>query len=115
MISSCLSFMLAMSMHVGLEGEYNGAHPHIRCTVDNAISGVYYNSEQRASAYFGYKFRSIFDTEIELGVSTGYEAATIIPMVRITKNNWFITPAYEVSPNRTNSNMGITIGYEFKK
>jgi len=111
MISSCLSFMLAISVHAGLEGEYNGLHPHARCTIDNTIIGVYYNSEDSISTYVGYKFKSLFDTEVEVGLVTGYSGATVVPLVRIIKNNWFITPAYEVSPSK---NVGITIGYEIK-
>ena len=111
MISSWLSFMLAMSVHSGLEGEYNSIHPHVRCTVDNTIVGVFYNSEESVSTYVGYKFKSLFDTEIEVGLVTGYSSATVVPLMRITKNNWFITPAYEVSPSK---NVGITIGYEIK-
>ena len=42
---NCLSLMLALSMHVGLEGNYNSIHPHARCQKDALISGVYYNSE----------------------------------------------------------------------
>ena len=43
---SCLSLMLALSMHIGLEGKYNSIHPHARCQKDALISGVYYNSEE---------------------------------------------------------------------
>ena len=43
-------------MHVGLEADYNNIHPHARCTVDNSIAGVYYNSEDRISAYVGKEF-----------------------------------------------------------
>ena len=111
MISSCLSLMIALSLHVGLEGDYNSIHPHARCTVDNTIVGVYYNSEESISTYIGYKFKSPFDTEIEVGLVTGYSSAPVVPLLRITKDNWFITPAYEISPSKT---MGITIGYEFK-
>ena len=50
---SCLGLFLALSMHIGLEGDYNNVHPHARCTVDNSIAGVYYNSEDRISAYVG--------------------------------------------------------------
>ena len=60
--------MLALSMHIGLEGDYNSIHPHARCQKDSLISGVYYNSEDKISAYVG-----------------------------IEKNNWFITPAIEKS------------------
>ena len=53
---SCLGLFLALSMHVGLEGDYNSVHPHARCTVDNSITGVYYNSEDRICAYVGKEF-----------------------------------------------------------
>ena len=45
--------MLAISMHIGLEGNYNSIHPHARCQQDALISGVYYNSEDNVSAYVG--------------------------------------------------------------
>jgi len=38
---SCLSLLVALSMHVGLENEYNSIHPHARCTIDNTILGAY--------------------------------------------------------------------------
>ena len=50
---SCLSLMLAISMHIGLTGDYNNIHPHARCQQDSLISGVYYNSEENVSAYIG--------------------------------------------------------------
>ena len=50
---SCLSLMLAISMHLGLEGDYNSIHPHARCQQDALISGLYYNSEEKISAYVG--------------------------------------------------------------
>ena len=111
MISSCLGLMLAMSLHVGLEGNYNSTHPHARCTVDNYIAGVYYNSESSVSTYVGYKFDTAFDTQLEVGAVTGYSGGNVVPFVRLMKGNWFITPAYE---NKPKVNLGVAIGYEFK-
>ena len=37
---SCISLLVALSLHVGLEGDYNDVHPHARCTIDNTIAGV---------------------------------------------------------------------------
>ena len=111
MISTCISFALAVSMHIGLEQGYNSIHPHARCTVDNTIVGVYYNSEKTVSSYVGYELDTWFDTTTEVGIVTGYSGAKIVPLFRVIKDNWFITPAYEVTPNK---NWGITIGYEFK-
>ena len=53
---TCLGLFLALSMHLGLDADYNSVHPHARCTVDNSIAGVYYNSEDRVSAYIGKEF-----------------------------------------------------------
>ena len=110
MVNTCLSLMLALGLHSGLEGHYNGLHPHLRCTVNNTIAGVYYNSEKKPSAYVGYTFDSLFDTELEIGWVTGYSGAKISPFARITKDNWYIAPAYEVTPTKA---WGLTFGFEF--
>lgn len=108
---SCISLALAVTMHIGLENNYNSIHPHARCTVDKTIVGVYYNSERTVSAYAGYIFDTVFDAQVEVGIVTGYSGAKVAPLFRVIKDNWFITPAYETKPR---SNVGITIGYEFK-
>ena len=100
---SCLSLMLAVSMHIGLEGDYNAIHPHARCQKDALISGVYYNSEEKVSAYIGLEHEGW-----EVGLVTGYTYADVVPMIRYKKNNWFITPAIE-----SNGSKGIVIGLEF--
>ena len=103
MMNSCIALSLAVSMHLGLANDYNNIHPHARCTIDNTISGVYYNSEDKVSAYIGKKYNNI-----ELGLVTGYSGNDIVPMIRYTKNGLFISPAYEDNEN----NYGITIGFE---
>ena len=100
---SCLSLLFAVSMHVGLEGNYNSFHPHARCQQDSLISGVFYNSEERVSTYVGMQHEGF-----EIGLVTGYTYADIVPMIRYKKNNWFITPAIEKGGNK-----GIVIGLEF--
>mgnify|MGYP003625219278 FL=1 len=95
--------MLALSMHIGLEGDYNSIHPHARCQKDSLISGVYYNSEDKISAYVG-----IEKDGWELGLVTGYTYNNVVPMIRYKKNNWFITPAIEKSGKK-----GLVIGIEF--
>ena len=100
---SCLSLLFAISMHVGLEGNYNSFHPHARCQQDSLISGVFYNSEERVSTYVGMQHEGF-----EIGLVTGYTYADIVPMIRYKKNNWFITPAIEKGGNK-----GIVIGLEF--
>ena len=101
---SCLSLLFALSLHVGLEGDYNSYHPHARCEKDSLISGIYYNSEDRISSYIGLQYEGL-----ELGLVTGYTYNDIIPMIRYKKDNWFIAPAYEKSGSK-----GIVIGLEFK-
>ena len=103
-MTSCLSLLVAFSMHIGLEGDYNNIHPHARCTVDNTIAGVYYNSESKVSVYIGHKFGNL-----EVGLVTGYSSYDIAPMIRYTKDEWFVASAYE-----TPDTLGLTIGYEFK-
>jgi len=102
---NCLQLFLALSLHLGLENDYNNIHPHARCTVDNHISGIYYNSEDNISLYTGLEHNGF-----ELGLVTGYSSNDILPMIRYKKNNWFISPAYE-----TDGNYGITIGLEIGK
>ena len=101
---SCLSLLFALSLHVGLEGKYNNYHPHTRCQKNTLISGVYYNSEDRISTYVGMTHNGL-----ELGLVTGYESEDILPMIRYKRNNWFISPGYEVD-----GTYGIVIGLEFK-
>ena len=101
---SCLSLLLATSIHFGLEGKYNQIHPHARCTIGNTITGIYYNSENKISSYVGYKFGIL-----EIGAVTGYQK-TILPMLRIIKNGWFLSPALETK--QTKNNWGFTFGYE---
>ena len=107
---NCLSIALAVSLHLGLEGDYNALHPHARCDVNNTVAGVYLNSEKNLSGYVAYQFQMPYDIELELGWVTGYHTdKEVAPMFRIVKDNWFITPAYETKPNE---NWGITVGFE---
>ncbi len=110
---SCLGLFLAVSMHLGLEDSYNNIHPHARCTVDNSITGVYYNSEDRISAYVGKEFEITENGKLELGLVTGYKAEDVLPMIRYKVGTWFITPAYEKYDNK--ENYGIVLGWEIGK
>ena len=107
---SCLSLLLALSLHMGLEGNYNNIHPHVRCDINNnTIAGAYYNSEENISFYVGKKI-PMYNIELEVGLVTGYSGADIVPMLRVKKGNWFLSPAYEITSN----NVGLVFGYEFK-
>ena len=105
---SCLSLLLATSIHVGLASDYNSVHPHIRCEVEHSmfvstIVGAYQNSESNTSYYYGKKLGIV-----ELGLVSGYSVQPIIPLIRFTYNGWFIMPALEAD------NRGILLGYEMK-
>ena len=108
---SCLTLSLAISMHLGLHGDYNPFHPHARCDVRNTVAGVYINSEENISGYVAYQFELPEDIELEVGWASGYTTTSngIVPMFRVKKDNWFITPAYESGPNE---NWGVTVGFE---
>ena len=49
-------FGLAMTAHLGLAGEYNEIHPHIRYNNDNVIAGAFVNSIVNISLYAGRRF-----------------------------------------------------------
>ena len=102
MIETCIALSVAISMHLGLDNNYNNIHPHARCNIDSTITGVYYNSEDNISTYIGKKYNNI-----EVGIVTGYSSNKIVPMIRYVNNGFFISPAYE-----TNGNYGVTIGIE---
>lgn len=105
---SCLSLLLATSIHIGLAGNYNQLHPHVRCEIKqdeyvSTIFGAYRNSESNTGYYFGKKIGNV-----ELGLVSGYSVQPIIPLIRFTYNGWFIMPALEAD------NRGILLGYEMK-
>jgi hypothetical protein len=110
---NCIGLFLAVSMHLGLEGDYNQVHPHARCTVENNIAGVFYNSEDKISAYIGKQFKLDEYWNIELGLVTGYQSKDILPMVRYKSGRFFLSPAYE--KHNGNKNYGVTVGWEIGK
>jgi|TARA_B110000858_G_scaffold148305_1_gene168528 hypothetical protein len=103
---------MALSMHVGLEGSYNALHPHARCTVDDNIAGIFYNSEDKVSAYVGKEFRFDEFHSLEVGLVSGYEYADVVPMIRYKVGTWFISPAYEKLKSTGEENYGIVLGWE---
>ena len=100
---------IALSAHLGFEGEYNRIHPHIRLQDESFIAGAYYNSERRISLYAGLEFTPFEDVGLEIGIVSGYPGYTIIPFARGTYKDLFVAPGIEYG-NIT----GIVGGYEFK-
>lgn len=110
-----LSFAVAFSAHLGLVGDYNEVHPHIRLSNGGFIAGAYYNSERRVSPYAGWRFEHR-QAYAELGLVGGYKAAPALPFVRVGYDfndniGIFATPAYEyVGKGR----VGAVVGLEFR-
>ena len=107
---------LALSTHLGMQGDYNEVHPHVRLEDNGYIAGAYYNSMERMSLYAGHRFES-GNAGLELALVTGYnEFGAIAPYVRGTYNigkmRMFIAPAGEKWYGETN--IGAVIGIVFK-
>lgn len=103
-----IELALAFSLHLGLEGDYNEIHPHIRYNEQNYIAGVYYNSESNISTYAGKRWE-YNNFGLEAGAVTGYSGGNILPYGRATYKNFYVTPALE-----GDNTVGAVIGYEFK-
>lgn len=102
---------LAVSMHLGFEGEYNMIHPHVRLQNNQFVSGAFYNSESNLSYYTGIQIENTQWTH-EFGLVVGYSDSKLAPYFRSTidvNENiiGYITPGIE------NGNIGIVLGLEF--
>lgn len=107
---------VALSTHLGFEGEYSSIHPHIGLQYENFIAGTFLNSEDNISVYGG--LRSEFGKlGLEYGVVSGYDAlGDVVPMVRGTYDlgdnvRAYAAPGAEVINNETN--YGVVFGLEF--
>jgi len=109
---------IALSSHLGLVGDYNEIHPHVRIIEDGAIAGAYYNSVERISFYSGYRLEPTERLGLEVSLVTGYPAyGPIAPLVRGTYDftdnvRGFASPAVE-SYGNNNSDVGVVFGIEF--
>jgi hypothetical protein len=106
---------MALSAHMGLNGEYNELHPHFRLENESFVGGLYYNSMERATFYGGYNHK-IDNFFIEGGLATGYdEVSPIVPYARAGFNfkdiNVFLAPVAEEWNN--DINYGAVIGVEY--
>jgi len=89
-----VTFSLALSLHVGFEGDYNSFHPHVRYNNNNYIAGLYYNSESNISPYAGYRLEHN-DFGLEFGAVGNYSDADVAPYIRGTYKNFFVAPGIE--------------------
>lgn len=100
---------VALSLHLGLQGDYQPFHPNIGVTHNNFIAGAYYNSESEISPYFGYKYKINDITSIEFGVVGGYSTNFIEPMIKVNYKRFFVSPARE---EYNGKRLGLVIGVE---
>jgi hypothetical protein len=106
---------LGLSIHAGMQGDYNGLHPHVRFLEDGAIAGAYYNSMDRISLYAGQRIES-GNAGLELALVTGYDELDmpVAPYVRGTYDlgsvRAFAAPTAESWNGETN--VGVVFGIE---
>jgi len=100
-----IALSIALSLHLGFEGDYNAFHPHLRFQEQNYIAGAYYNSESNVSPYVGYRFEHN-DFGLELGAVGNYSHADVSPYVRGTYKQFFVAPGVE------SENVGIVFGID---
>jgi len=100
---------LALSLHLGLEGDYNSVHPHLRLQNNNLIAGAYYNSEYTTSYYGGLAFEND-RWNYEVGVVSGYDSK-LYPFFRSTYNLNDNTIAY-ITPAIEGNRIGLVVGVE---
>ena len=112
-----ITLALGLSLHAGLEHDYNSIHPHIRYENEHVITGFYYNSVDRISFYAGSRYEITEKSGLEFALATGYpDIAKIAPFARFTydtneNTRLFLAPTGEyVDSNR---NFGLLLGIEF--
>ena len=110
---SCLAVGLALSLHIGLEQDYNQVHPYVKCETERTVTGFYYNSLDKLSAFGAVNFPLVNKyTEEELSIDVGLVSGylwkyDIAPMVRLNYNNMFVMPALE------GETTGLVFGFNF--
>ena len=103
---------VAISLHLFLQGDYNPIHPYIRLESHSVATGAYLNSERKLSLYLTHTFDLGKDYEFEIGAVTGYDHfGPVVPMVRIKKDNFFLSPVMEKWDGE--NNIGLVVGYQF--
>jgi len=112
-----ITLALGLSLHAGLEHNYNGVHPHIRYQNEQLISGFYYNSVDKISFYVGYRQDLTENLSFEAALATGYpEISKLAPFARFTydaseNTRYFIAPTGEYV--NSDHNFGLLLGVEF--
>ena len=102
-------YELALSMHLGLEGDYQPFHPNVGIEYNNFITGAYYNSESAISPYIGYRYELNDKTSVEFGLVGGYTTNPIEPMLKLNYDLFFVAPAREIY---NDERLGLVVGIE---
>jgi hypothetical protein len=109
-----LSAAIAVTAHLGLAGDYNAVHPHVRLSHGHVIAGAYLNSEERLSLYAGLRGER-GPWFIEGGIVTGYTGVDVAPYARMgydfERMTIFVAPAYEREPE---PRVGAVVGLEWR-
>ena len=103
---SCLAIGLALSLHIGMENNYNEFHPYVTCEKEKVITGTYLNSMDKVSVFGAYKFNLSEDLTLDVGLVTGY-FKDVIPMARLRYKQIFVMPAVE------EEGTGLVLGVQF--
>ena len=109
---------IALSLHIGLELDYNSIHPFVMGEYNNFIGGVYLNSENNISPFLGYRFDLSENFSFDIAAVSGYSVYNVLPMLRLNynidqKTTLFIAPAIESFNNKLNT--GIVLGIQNSK
>ena len=106
-------FGLAMTAHLGLAGEYNEIHPHVRYDNNQVIAGAFLNSIDNVSLYVGRRFEHN-NFGFELTATTGY-LSLIVPQVRGTydvHDNIRLFAGNAIEKTNGNVRSGAVVGIE---
>lgn len=105
-----IELAFATTMHF-IPGEWNETHPSVRLEHEGWTVGAFQNSEGNLSIAGGRVWRDgpLF---LEMGLTTGYEVAPVVPMVRagVEYENVraFVIPAATVE-----GDIGVAVGVEY--
>ena len=103
---------VAISLHLFLNGDYNPIHPYAQLEAQSVAAGAYLNSESKLSLYVSKTFDLSKGYELEIGAVTGYSYySDVMPMVRVKKDNFFVTPVVEKWQGK--DKFGLVVGYQF--
>ena len=91
---SCLSLLFAMSLHLGLENDYNPYHPQIRCTQDQTIYGGFNNSEKNVSLFYGNKYKNIEEKKFRLKVRPLYPTRKFVTSSNFLDTHYFTSKSF---------------------